>query len=201
MTRGGIGNQQPAPGGDEPPQDLIGGFAERYERRYALDPGDLALVDVPETGHRALIDQRLGDRQPGADGVAQASKRLIRVEVGREQVRTKLSERWVEAFYSLLEQLDDGRIEADRDGAGHFDDEPRTRRGTAPAFTWPVPVPGPVHAEMRPDLEAVVKTDQQILAEGLDGADLLPDDALDLWNATRASRPGSRYGAPDEVRT
>ncbi len=49
---------------------------------------------------------------------------------------------------ALFEELDHRRIEADGDRAGNLDDEARSRRRAAPAFTRPVAMPRPVHPQM-----------------------------------------------------
>ena len=71
--------------------------ADRGERRDALGPQRLVLPDVADPGQRALVEQRLADRHPGARRIAQPAQRLVGVEVGREQVRPEPPERRVEA--------------------------------------------------------------------------------------------------------
>ena len=96
----------------------------------------------------------------------------------------------MERLGALLEQLDDRGIEADGDRARHLEDEPRTSRRPAPALPGPVAMPRPVHPQVRPDLEAVLESDQQVLAERIDRGDLVPDDPVDL----RARAPGRSRG-------
>ena len=106
----------------------------------------------------------------------------------------------MERLGTLLEQLDDRRIEADRDCTGDLKDKPSPRRRPAPPFAGPIAMPRPVHPQMRPDHEAVVEPDQKVLADGLDGRDLTPDHAVDLRHGTRAAGLRGRHGAADQVR-
>ena len=96
----------------------------------------------------------------------------------------------MERLGALFEELDDRGVEADRDRARDLDDEPCPRRRPPPALARPVAVPRAVHPEVRPDLEAVVEPDQQVLAERLDRGDLVADDARDLRDRAGAGGPG-----------
>ena len=81
---------------------------------------------------------------------------------------------------AALEELDDRRVEADGDGARDLEDERGARRRAAPRLARAVAVPRAVQPEVRPQLEAAVELDEQVLAGGVDGVDLLADDARDL---------------------
>jgi hypothetical protein len=106
----------------------------------------------------------------------------------------------VQALGALLEQLDDWRIEADRDRSRNLEHEPRTGRRPAPAFARTVAMPRPVHSQVGAQLEIAVEPDQQVLADRLHGLDLVPDDPLDLRH--RAWTGGTRraHRSADEVR-
>ena len=69
-----------------------------------------------------------------------------------------------------------------------------------PAFTRPIAVPRPVHAEVRPELQAAVEPDQEVLALCLDGIDALADDAVDLRDRTGSLGAGREDVAADQVR-
>ena len=71
---------------------------------------------------------------------------------------------------------------------------------SAPALAGPIAVPRTVHPQVRPDLQAVVKADQQVLAERLDRGDLVTDDAGDLGDGAWACGPSGCNDAADEVR-
>ena len=97
-----------------------------------------------------------------------------------------------------LEQLDDGRVEADGDRAGNLEDErapgraggasaPRARSGATA-----------VHPEVRPELQPVVEADQQVLAVRLDREHVRADDAV--HPRTRDASPGGEQRPPDQVR-
>ena len=98
----------------------------------------------------------------------------------------------MERLGALFEELDDRGVEADRDRARDLEDEPRPRRRPAPALARPVAMPRAVHPQVRPDLEAVVEADQQVLAERLDRGDLVTDDAARPAGPDRARRSGPR---------
>jgi hypothetical protein len=89
---------------------------------------------------------------------------------------------------SPLEQLDDRRIEANGNGARDLEDERCAGRRTAPRLAGPVAVPRAVQPEVRPQLQAAVELDEQVLPGGVHGVDLLADDARDL----RPGQPGAR---------
>ena len=59
-------------------------------------------------------------------------------------------------------------------------------------------MPRAVHPQVRPQLEAVVESDEQVLALGLDGLDRRADDPLDL--GAGPARPGRGHGPADQVR-
>ena len=93
----------------------------------------------------------------------------------------------------LLEQLDDRRVEADRDRARDLEHEPRPRRRPPPALAGPVAVPRAVHPQVGPELEAVVEADEEVLAVRLDRVDRRADDPLDLRAGPGApGRPSPR---------
>ncbi len=100
----------------QPPQRRIVEAADRRERVDPLDEQHLALVHVADPGEGPLVEQRLGDRQAGPGGLPEAAKRLLAVEAVRGGVRPERRERRVEPLGAGLEQLDDGGVEADRDG-------------------------------------------------------------------------------------
>ena len=81
---------------------------------------------------------------------------------------------------AALEQLDDRGVEADGDGARDLDDEGGARRRAAPGLAGAVAMPRAVQPEVGPQLEAAVELDEQVLAGGVDGIDLLADDPRDL---------------------
>src|SRR6185503_4625815 len=58
----------------------------------------------------------------------------------------------------------------------------------APRLAGPVPMPRAVQPEMGPQLQAAVELDEQVLAGGIDGIDLLAHDPRDL----RPRKPGAR---------
>ena len=99
---------------------------------------------------------------------------------------------------AALEQLDDRGVEADRDRARDLDDERGARRRPAPRLAGAVAMPRAVQPEVGPQLQAAVELDQQVLAGGVDGIDLLADDARNL--RSRQARAGSRDDAPGQVR-
>ena len=94
----------------------------------------------------------------------------------------------MERLGALLEELHDGRIEADRDRARDLEDETRPTGRPPPALAWPIAVPRAVHPQVRPDLEAALEPDQEVLADRLDRCDLMTDDPRDLRDRTRARR-------------
>ena len=96
-----------------------------------------------------------------------------------------------------LEELDDRGIEADGHGARDLEDEGGAARGAAPGLAWAVAVPRAVQPEVGPELEAAVELDEQVLAGGIDGIDLLADDAADL--RSREPGAGSRDDPPGQV--
>src|SRR6185312_17537651 len=69
----------------------------------------------------------------------------------------------------------------------------------APPFTGAVAVPRPVHPQVRPQFEAAVEPDQQVLALRLDRVDPLPDDPLDLRHGSRTLGPCSHDVTTHEV--
>jgi hypothetical protein len=97
-----------------------------------------------------------------------------------------------------LEKLDDRGIEAHGNGARDLQHERGTRRRPAPRLARPVAVPRPMEPKVRPELEAAVELDQQVLARRVDGIDLLADDAADL--RSRQPGAGSRDDPPGQVR-
>ncbi len=169
------------------------------ERRDALDPQHLVLADVADARERSLVEQRLRDRESGSRRVAEPAHRLAGIEFGCQQVRPEPAEARVECFGALLEQLDDRGIEADRHGARHLEDEPGPRWRPAPSLARPVAVPRAVHPQVRPDDEAVVEPDQQVLAERLDGGDVAADHPPDLGDRSRPAGPCRGDGPAHEV--
>ena len=117
----GIRDEESAGARDETAKGRVVDLRDRGERRDALDPQELVLVDVADAGQRPLVEQRLGDRESRPRWIAQPSDRFVGVELGREQVRPELSERRVERLGALFEELDDRRIEADGDRARDLD--------------------------------------------------------------------------------
>src|SRR6188474_975197 len=93
-------------------------------------------------------------------------------------------------FDALFEKLDDRGVEADRDRTRNLDDEPGASGRSPPTLARLVAVPRAVHPQVGPDLEAVVETDQQVLAERLDRGDLVTDDSRDLGHRAGAGGPG-----------
>ena len=106
----------------------------------------------------------------------------------------------MERLGALFEELDDRRIEADRDGARHLEHQSGTPGRTAPALVGAVAMPRAVHAQMGPDLEAVVEPDEQVLAERFDCGDLPPDDPIHPGHGTRPAGPGRDDRPSDQVR-
>ncbi len=98
----------------------------------------------------------------------------------------------MERLGPLLEELDDRGVEADGHGARDLDDQAGPGRRPAPRFAGPVAMPRAVHPQVGPDLEPVVEADQEVLAERLDGGDLVPDDPVDLRDARRDRLSGRR---------
>jgi hypothetical protein len=105
----------------------------------------------------------------------------------------------VQRFGPLLEQLDDGRIEADGDRTIDLEDEPGPGRRPAPALPGPVAVPRAVHAQVRAQLEAAIEADEQVLALGIHALDALADKALDLGHRARPLCPGGLHDPAVEV--
>jgi hypothetical protein len=139
--------------------------------------------------------ERRGDRPVRAARVAEPSERLGRLGLappGIEQVRAQRGQRRVERLGPLLEQLDDRGVEADRDRARDLEHDPRPRRRPAPTLTGPVAMPRPVHPHVRPQLEAVVEADHEVLAVGLDRVDRRAR-RRSIWGPGRvAGRPSPR---------
>ena len=106
----------------------------------------------------------------------------------------------MERLGAQLEELDDGGIEADRDRARDLDDEPGAARRPPPPLAGPIAVPRAVHPQVRPELEAVVEPDQQVLAERLDRGDLVADDTGHLRDGPGPAGPRRDDGPTDEVR-
>ena len=98
----------------------------------------------------------------------------------------------MERLGARLEQLDHGGVEADRDRARDLEHEARPTGRPAPALARPVAVPRAVHPEMRPQLEAVVEPDQQVLAERLDRGDRRARDPARPAAPGPGRRPGPR---------
>ena len=173
-------------------------LADLLERVDRLDEQDLALVDVADAGDRPLVEDRLADLGLGARLVLEAADRLRQVEVVVEQVRPEHRDRRVDDLGPALEQLDHRGVEAHRDGARHLDDERGPGRRAAPGLAGAVAMPRAVEPEVRPELEAAVELDEQVLAGRVDGIDLLADDARDLG----PGQPGAsaRHDPAGEVR-
>ena len=117
-----------------------------------------------------------------------------------EEVGAELPERGMDPLSPGLEELDDRRIEADRDRARHLEDEPRAGRRPLPGFTRPVPVPRPVHPQVRAELQAAVEPDDEVLADRVDGIDRASDEAVRLRDGTWTVGARRGDGPPDEVR-
>src|SRR5262249_31213613 len=66
-----------------------------------------------------------------------------------------------------------------------------------PRFAGAVAVPGAVESEVRAQLETAVELDEQVLARGVDGIDLLADDPRNL--GARQPRTGAGDDAPGQV--
>ena len=81
-----------------------------------------------------------------------------------------------------------------------LEDEPCPAGGSSPALARPVSMPRTVHAQMCPELETAVESDQQVLALCLDGIDPLADHPLDLRDRPRTLRPRRDDVPPDQVR-
>ena len=81
----------------------------------------------------------------GPRRIAQAADRLVggcsSSNPGSRRSGPSAASRRVEGFRPLLEELDDGRVEADRDGARDLDDETGAGLRPAPPLAGPVPVP------------------------------------------------------------
>jgi len=137
----GVGEEQTPSRRDETAERVVVHVPDRDERRDALDPEELALVYVADTGEGALVEQRLGDREPCSRGVAQPADRLTGVEIDAQQVRPELSERRMERLGAQLEELDDRGIESHGHGTRDLDDEAGARRRAAPSLAWSVAVP------------------------------------------------------------
>ena len=195
-----VREEQPSGGRDQAVEGRVVERAHGRERRHALDPQDLVLVDVADAGERALVHQGDADLHAGPGRVAQPSTRLGAIERRIEEVRAETRERRVEGGGSRLEQLDDRRIEADRDGARHLEHQAGPGRGPAPRLARPVAVPRPVHAQVRAELQPAVEPDDQVLADRLHGVDATSDKAVGLRDRARAVGARRGDGAPDEVR-
>ena len=118
-----VGEHEPAGRVDEPAQRRVVERADREERGHSFDEQRLGLVDIADPGERALVEERFTDRHPGERGIAQPPERLGPVENRCQKVRPEAPERRMERFGTLLEELDDRGIEADRDRAGDLEDE------------------------------------------------------------------------------
>ena len=103
----------------------------------------------------------------------------------------------MEVCRALLEELDDRRVEADGDGARNLDDEARPRCRPAPRLAGTVAMPRAVHPEMRPELQAIVEADEEILALRLDCRDRRADDPANLRPGLACA--GGADDAPDEM--
>ena len=185
---------------DQSSQRGVVDSADRRERRDPFHPQDLVLVDVADAGHRSLIQERDGDLQVLALRQAQASMRFRRIKGRGEQIRPQARQRRMEVFRALLEEFDDRSIEADRDRARHLQHQSRPRRRPSPALAGSIAVPRPVHAQVRPDLQAAVEPDEQVLAKRLHGVDATPDQPLDLGHRPWALGTCGRHVPPDEMR-
>ena len=75
-----------------------------------------------------------------------------------------------------------------------------TGRRSAPRLARPVAMPRPVHPQMRPDLEAIVEANQEVLAERLDGRDLVADDPADLRHRSGTTGPRRTHLPAEQVR-
>ncbi len=130
LRRGGAGRSRRA--------DARWSSSRRADARERIRPFDeqrLVPPDVADPGERSLVEEGLGDRHRGPGGIAEAAERLVGglvVEGRIQEVRPERRDRRVQRLGSLLEQLDDRRVEADGDGAGHLDDEAGSRFGPAP---------------------------------------------------------------------
>ena len=118
----------------------------RIERIHPAEKAHLGLVDVPDAGDHALIEERLGDPPR-----LLASKPLdgrVDVERRREQVGPELPERRVPRHVACTDELRDGHVERDgRVGVG-LEHDSHLRARAAPAFAGAVHVPRSVHAHM-----------------------------------------------------
>jgi hypothetical protein len=72
---------------------------------------------------------------------------------------------------SLVQQLDDGSVEAHRDRQRCLAHHPRARGVPPPALARPVGVPGAGHPHVAVQDRTIAEPDQQVLAAGLDGLD------------------------------
>ncbi len=106
----------------------------------------------------------------------------------------------MERLGPLLEQLDDGGVEADRDRARDLEHETARAGRSPPRLAGAVAVPRAVHPQMRPDLEPAVEADQQVLAERLDRGDLPADEPRHLRDRAGSAGPRRRDGPADQVR-
>ena len=108
---------------------------DRRERVDALDEEDLVLVDVADAGHRALIEESLGDRPRR---VAEARSRRSASAVVRSR-RPRGPGRGAESAGCMgstrvSNSSSVGRIEADGDRARDLEHETRPGRRPAPAL-------------------------------------------------------------------
>jgi hypothetical protein len=150
------------------------------------------------SGHRALVEDGLADLGLCARLVLEAPNGLVQVELVVEQVRPEHRDRGVDDLGTALEQLDDRGVEADGHGTRHLDDEGGPRWRAAPGLAGPVAMPRAVEPEVGPQLEATVELDEQVLACGVNGVDLLPDDERDLRPGQAGA--GARHDPAGEVR-
>ena len=126
--------------------------------------------------------------------------RFSRIEGRGEQIRPQARQRRMEVFGPMLEEFEDRRIEADCDRARHLQHQARPRRRPSPPLAGSIAVPRPVHAQVRPDLQAAVEPDEQVLAERLHRVDATPDQALDLGHRTWTLGTCRRHMPTDEMR-
>src|SRR5689334_4279226 len=126
------------------------GVRQRRDRGERIDPGGeqrLGLVDVPDAGDRGLVEDRFADG-PVAEST-QPADRLGLVEGRREDVGTEGREPRVPRELVSGDELDDGRLEADRRERVRLQHGTREVRRLPPALAGPVEAPRARHPHVR----------------------------------------------------
>src|SRR4051794_34669675 len=135
-------------------------------RRHPRAPERLRLPDVPDAGHEPLVEQRVAEL---ASRLA-AEQRDDRVEVGRvgEDVRA-------EPLGAALAELEHRAVPEHGLALGTAQHEPRTPGSRRPAR---LDAPAARHAQVAAEDEPALELEQDVLAHGADGLELLAVEPL-----------------------